>query len=50
MSLVDALLMSSAVKDKAKNLVCKVPSYAAQAIKPQHPQTASQIDSQKSAA
>ena len=29
MSFVDALLMSSAVKDKAKNLVAKVPSYAA---------------------
>jgi hypothetical protein len=29
MSLVDAFLMSSALKDQAKNLVCKVPSYAA---------------------
>ena len=35
MSLVDAFLMSSAVKDKARNLVCKVPSYAAGAIKAQ---------------
>lgn len=29
MSMVDSLLMSSAVKEQAKNLVCKVPSYAA---------------------
>jgi hypothetical protein len=29
MSLVDALLMSSAIKDKAKNLVTAVPAYAA---------------------
>jgi hypothetical protein len=28
MSLVDALLMSSAVKDKARNLVSTVPYYA----------------------
>jgi hypothetical protein len=29
MSIVDALLMSSAIKDKAANLVGKIPSYAA---------------------
>jgi hypothetical protein len=29
MSIVDALLMSSAIKDQARQLVCKVPSYMA---------------------
>ena len=32
MSMVDALLMSSAVKDKAKSLVCEVPQHAIGAI------------------
>ena len=43
MSLVDAILMSSAIKDKAKALVTAVPAYAAGAFEANSQQSGSSV-------